>query len=93
MPPWNDLKCEKFTYMCSLINKDFLMGKKKKPGFKVSCFYLKKILKAKKAEIYFISIFQLIYTSQKQFLFIESNESSISMIIKFISCLMLVNLK
>lgn len=30
MPPWNDLKCEKFTYMCSLINKAFLMGGKKK---------------------------------------------------------------
>jgi len=66
---------------------------KTKTGFKVSCFYLKKILKAKKAEIYFISIFQLIYTSQKQFLFIQSNESSISMTINFISCLMLVNLK
>lgn len=28
MPPWNDLKCEKFTYMCSLINKSFSMEKK-----------------------------------------------------------------
>ena len=27
MPPWNDLKCEKFTYICSLINKAFLMEK------------------------------------------------------------------
>ena len=30
MPPWNDLKCEKFTYMCSLINKAFLMEKQTK---------------------------------------------------------------
>ena len=31
MPPWNDLKCEKsLPTMCSLVNKAFLMEKKKK---------------------------------------------------------------
>ena len=67
MPPWNDLKYEKsLPTMCSLIKKAFLM-EKKKSGFKVSCFYLKKMLKAKKAEIISIFIFQLIYMSQIQF--------------------------
>lgn len=66
------MKCEKsLPTMCSLINKAFLI--KKKTGFKLSCFYLKKVLKAKKAEIYFISIFQLIYTCDKVSIYSQMN--------------------